>query len=121
MIVWANAHQSVIAMKSAAQSASDKNDRIELFEVPEFGEVEADRRRLDETVVFDTLDQPSNSAFNRFLRSRDFATAEQGVYRQRRLFNARGRLRSAAPASVVALRPDKPLKAAQGGFGFEKI
>src|SRR5215475_8856359 len=102
-------------LKSAAQSAGDKNDRIELFEVPEFGEVKSYRRRLDKAAVFDALDQPSKPAFKGFLRSGDLAAAEQGVHRQRRLFDARRRLRSAAPAAVIALRTDKPVKAAPGG------
>jgi aryl-alcohol dehydrogenase-like predicted oxidoreductase len=49
------------------------------------------------------------------------AAAEQGVYRQRRLFDARRRLRGAAPTAVIALRPDKPMKSAPGGFGLDQI
>src|SRR5262245_55910909 len=97
-------------MNGPAQSACDKNYWIELFEVPEFGEVESDRGRVDKAAVFNALNEPSNAAFDGFFRSGDLATAEQRVHRQRSLFDARRSLRSAAPGAVIALRLDKPVK-----------
>src|SRR5262245_40804710 len=54
------------SLNRPAQSACDKNYRIESFKVPEFGKVESDRRRIDKTAVFNAFDEPSNSAFESF-------------------------------------------------------
>src|SRR5215510_8147220 len=107
--------------KGAAQSACAKNNGIQLFEVPEFGEVESDRRRIDKASVFDALYEAPNSALERFSGPVDLAAVEQGVYRQSSLFDARRRLRSAAPTAVIALRPDEPVKSAPCGFGLDQI
>jgi hypothetical protein len=107
--------------KGAAQSAGAKNNWIQLFEIPEFSEVESDRRRIDKAAVFDALDEAPNSAPERFFRSGDLAAVEKGVYRQGSLFDARRRLRSPAPAAVIALRPDEPLKSAPCGLGLDQI
>src|SRR5262245_40541144 len=108
-------------LNGPAQRACDENYRIELFEIPEFGEVKSDWGRSYKTAVFASLDQPSNSALESFLRSGDLAAANQGVNREGGFFDARRRLRSAAPTAVIALRLDKPMKPAPCGFSIEKI
>src|SRR5262249_23983830 len=107
--------------KGAAQSAGAINNGIQLFEVPEFGEVESDRRRIDKAAVFDALDEAPNSALDRFFRSGDLAAVEQGVYRQSSLCDVGGRLGSAPPPAIIALCPDEPLKSAPCGLGLDQI
>ncbi len=107
--------------KGAAQSAGAKNNGIQLFEIPEFGEVESDRRRIDKASVFDALDEAPNSALERFSGSGDLAAVEQGAYRQSSLFDARRGLRSASPTAVIALSPDEPVKSTPRGLSLDQI
>src|SRR5262245_65237686 len=55
--------------KGAAQSAGAKNNGIQLFEVPEFGEVESDRSRIDRASVFDALDEARSEEHTSELQS----------------------------------------------------
>src|SRR5262249_10623414 len=79
------------------------------------------RTRMQKASVFAAPDEAPIPARKRFFRPGDLAAAEQGVYRQSSLFDARSRLRSAAPTAVIALRPDEPVESAPCGIGLDQI
>src|SRR5579875_555409 len=97
-----------------AQRRYTENDRIQLLEVPQLGEIKADRRRLRQSSCFNTFDQPGQAALDS--RFRCWASVEQHFHSQGGFLNAGGCVRCAAPAAIGILGGQQPGDAAPCRF-----